>query len=111
MKWVAMTTLGVVAALGLACSAETVEDEQQARTVRARVQMEPGGELEEVEMEVHPAVTELEIVSADEAELEDEDLVLGVFADGRAVAYPIRFLALYEVANDRVGNAALAPTW
>ncbi len=108
---VAMMYLVLLMGLGLACITVEVDNNQQVRTVRARVQMKPGGELEEVEMEVHVAATELEIVSADQAGLEDEDLVLGVVADGQAMAYPIRYLALYEVANDRVGEVPLAPTW
>jgi hypothetical protein len=64
---VAMMYLVLLMGLGLACITVEVDNNQQVRTVRARVQMKPGGELEEVEMEVHVAATELEVVSADQA--------------------------------------------
>ena len=100
-----------IAVVGLACSGETGDQGSLIRTVQARVQIKPGGGMEEVEMDVHPAATDLRIVSANEAGLEKEELVLGIVTDGHAVAYLIRYLALYEGANDRVGETALAPTW
>ncbi len=41
----------------------------------------------------------------------NDDLVLGVVVDGKAMAYPIRYLAMSEVLNDRVGDTPLAPSW
>lgn len=86
-------------------------DDGEPRTVPARVQSRPGGPMEEVEMKVHPVPVQPRTVPADEVDLPDDELVLGMVADGRAVAYPVRYLALSEVVNDRVGEAAITPTW
>ena len=51
------------------------------------------------------------IVKVDQADLNDNDLVLGVMKNGTAVAFPIRFLAMYEVVDSNVGKLPVAPTW
>ncbi len=81
------------------------------RTVKARVQLRPGGPLEEVDLHVHPVPTDLPTVPAAEAHLEEQELVLGVVLDGEAMAYPIRFLALYEIVDHRAGKTPVAPSW
>ncbi len=83
----------------------------EERTVTTKVQSRPGGPIEEFEMPVHEVPVNPPSLTAAEAQLEDTDLVLGVVVDGQAMAYPIRFLALHEVINDRVGETALSPTW
>lgn len=83
----------------------------QERTVRARVQPRPGAPVEMMEMKVHEVPVNPESVAADEAGLEDTELVLGVVIDGLPMAYPIRYLAAVEVVNDVVGETSLAPTW
>ena len=80
-------------------------------TVRAVVQMRPGGPVEEVEMPVHAVPVEPPAVTAEAAGLEDDELVLGVLIEGKAMAYPIRYLSLYEVINDRIAETPLTPTW
>ncbi|RMH16913.1 MAG: DUF3179 domain-containing protein [Acidobacteria bacterium] len=87
------------------------DEEPAPRTVRARVQARPGGPVDEIEMAVHESPTELRLVAADEAPLEDGDLVLGVVTGGVAVAFPIRYLARYEIVNGEAGDVALAPSW
>lgn len=62
--------------------------------------------MEVVEAPVDPAS-----LAASAAELGDDELVLGVVIDGEPMAYPIRYLAMYEVINDRVGDAPISPTW
>ena len=81
------------------------------KKIRARVQAHPGGPIEDVEMDVHEVPVDPETVTADEATLEDDELVLGLVIEGEAIAYPIRYLAMYEVVNDRVGDTPIAPTW
>lgn len=81
------------------------------KTVRGVMQSRPGGPMEEVEVQVHAAPVDLPSVPAAEASLPDDDLVLGVFVDGAAMAFPVRYLALYEVIDQRVGKTPLAPTW
>lgn len=81
------------------------------RTIRTRVQVRPGGPVEEVEMGVHEVPVDPPSVSADEADLDDDELVLGLVLDGRPIAYPIRYLATTEVVNHRVGDTPLAPSW
>ena len=46
-----------------------------------------------------------------EAGLDDQDLVLGMVRDGQAMAWPIRYLAMYEVVNSKAGKKPVAPTW
>lgn len=101
-------TLAAVTAFvlfGAAC------DTGSSNTVRALVQIRPGGPFEELEMEVREVPVDPPTVDASAAELDDDELVLGVVLNGEAVAYPVRFLALSEVINDRVGDTPIAPTW
>lgn len=86
-------------------------EEEPSRKVTGVMQARPGGPMGQVEVGVWEAPTDLPSVPANEAPLKDDDLVLGVVVDGRAMAYPIRYLALYEVVDDRVGKTPLAPTW
>lgn len=81
------------------------------RTVKGRVQARPGGPLEETEVAIHEVPVDLPTVSADQARLRDDELVLGVVLDAQAIAYPVRYLALYEVVDHRLGDTPLAPTW
>lgn len=62
-------------------------------------------------MSVHPVPVDPPTVEASKAPLDDDDLVLGVVMDGKAVAYPIRFLSMFEVINGRVGETPIAPSW
>ena len=96
-----------LAILLLLCAAA----EAQERTVRGVMQPRPGAPAEDVEVKVHAVPVDPPSVPASEAKLPDDDLVLGVFVDGKAMAYPIRYLAVSEVVDDRVGTTALAPTW
>ena len=50
-------------------------------------------------------------VSAEEAGLKATELVLGLVVGGQPMAYPVRYLAIFELVNDRVGQTSLAPTW
>lgn len=81
------------------------------RSVRGFMQARPGGPMAEVEVEVHQAPVDLPVVLADSTSLNDDDLVLGVVSEGLAVAYPIRFLAMYEIVDGQVGKTPVAPTW
>ncbi len=83
----------------------------QERTVRGVMQPEPGAPAEDVEVQVHPVPVGPPSVLAAEADLPDDDLVLGVVVEGKAMAYPVRFLALSEVVDDRVEDTPLAPSW
>lgn len=81
------------------------------RTVHGVMQDRPGAPARMVEVGVHEVPVDPPSVSAGDAELDDDELVLGVVVDGRAMAYPIRYLAASEVLDDRVGETPLAPTW
>lgn len=81
------------------------------RTVRAHVQTRPGGPRVETDMAIHEVPVDLPAVSAAEAPLQDDDLVLGVILDGQPKAFPVRYLAMHEVIDDRVGETPVAPTW
>ena len=50
-----------------------------------------------------PELNDAERITVAEADfMTDEELVLGVVVEGRAVAYPLRFLARHELANDHI---------
>ncbi len=97
--------------LTIANAAPLAADDELSRSIQVRVQPRPGAPVEDVDMEVHASPTDLRTASADETTLGDDELVLGIVTGGRAMAYPIRYLAMYEIVNDRVGEAAVAPTW
>ncbi len=54
-----------------------------------------------------------DIVSAEDVELGDDDLVIGVEIEGRARAYPVNYMngPMNEVVNDQLGDRPLAATW
>ncbi|MFQ5670867.1 MAG: hypothetical protein ACE5HD_10185 [Acidobacteriota bacterium] len=83
----------------------------RAHTVRGTVQTRPGGPLQEAEVAIHPVPTDLPTVPASRAPLEDQDLVLGVTRGGASMAFPIRFLSMFEVVDHRVGGVPVAPSW
>jgi hypothetical protein len=62
-------------------------------------------------MKVRSVPTELRTVAASIAKLAPEELVLGVVRGGKAIAYPIRYLSMYEIVDHRVGDTPIAPTW
>ncbi len=82
-----------------------------AKTVRGKMQAHPGGPMEEVEVAVHAAPVNLPIVDADKVNLTDEELVIGIVHDSLAIAFPVRFLAMYEIVDSKVGDLPVAPTW
>ena len=43
--------------------------------------------------------------------MRDEEMVLGVFADGQARAYSTWHLDHHEIVNDRLGETPIAATW
>ncbi len=87
------------------------QGQSEQRTVRAYVQPRPGGPTELIDMRVHPSPVDPPSIDGAAANLTDDELVLGLVVDGQPMAYPIRYLAPYEVLNDVVGSTALAPTW
>ena len=111
-----VTLLGLSALLAAAGepqtqTAPTTDGVRPAGSVRAMVQSRPGGPMEEVEMAVHAGPTDLPSVGAADALLEPDELVLGVILEGTPVAYPLRYLAMFEVINDRSTSVPLSPTW
>ena len=56
-------------------------------------------------------VYEPEFVPAREANLGDEQLVLGVAIDGEAKAYPITVLNSHEMVNDVLAGIPILSTW
>lgn len=88
-----------------------MENSPVLKRVTATVQMRPGGPTEETSMDVFEVPLNPLQVAAEDVQLDDNELVLGVVVNGQAMAYPLRWLALYEALNDQVGNAHLTPTW
>ena len=60
-----------------------------------------------------PAILEPEFTSAEEAdaELEPQNLVLGLSINGDHRAYSIPTLSSHEIVNDTVGGKPVAVTW
>ncbi len=54
-----------------------------------------------------------EIVSADEVDLDDGDMIMGIVLSGEARAYPVNYMngPNNEVVNDTLGGQAIAPSW
>ena len=84
---------------------------EPSKIVKAYVQMRPGGERQEAEMPVYESPVDLPIVEAADSGLADDELVMGMVKDGKAMAWPIRYLAMYEVVNSSIGDLPVAPTW
>lgn len=63
------------------------------------------------EDDILPIMAEEDVfVPAEKADLDDLEIVIGLFIGGKTRAYPVRLLSLHEVINDRVGQA-IAVTW
>ena len=60
-----------------------------------------------------PMVFAKTTVSVENAQLGDDDLVIGVVVEGQARAYPVNYMngPLNEVVNDQLGDTRLAATW
>lgn len=60
-----------------------------------------------------PLNVNLEIVSAEDAPLEEDDLVMGIAINGEARAYAINYMmgGPNEVVNDTLGGQPIAPSW
>lgn len=60
-----------------------------------------------------PLNVDPEIISAAEAELGDDDLVMGIVIEGQARAYPVNYMngPLNEVVNDTLAGEPIASTW
>ena len=58
-------------------------------------------------------ITKFPILKAADAEIGDNELVLGVVVEGQARAYPINMLTgpSREILNDELGGVAIAATW
>lgn len=54
-----------------------------------------------------------EIISAEDSDLGEEDLVIGIVIGDEARAYPVNYMngPLNEVVNDTLGGEAIASTW
>ncbi len=90
------------------CGRKAVEP--PLKTVKTQLQTRPGGPFEVADIAVQPAPDDLPDVPADQAELQDDDLVMGVVIADRAMAYPIRYMGM-EIANHRIGDTPVAPSW
>ena len=60
-----------------------------------------------------PLNVDPKIISAADAEIGDEDMVMGVVINGEARAYPVNYMngPYNEVVNDELGGQAIAPSW
>ena len=53
------------------------------------------------------------IVSAEDAEIGEGDMVMGVVINGEARAYPLNYMngPYNEIVNDELGGVPIAPSW
>jgi hypothetical protein len=53
------------------------------------------------------------IVAADQAEIGDSDMVMGVVINGEARAYPLNYMngPYNEIVNDQLGGVPITPSW
>lgn len=60
-----------------------------------------------------PLNVDPEIVAADDVEIGDEDMVMGVVINGEPRAYPVNYMngPFNEIVNDELGGEAIAPSW
>ncbi len=58
-----------------------------------------------------PAIDAPQFVSAKDAQLEDEERVLGILHKSYTKAYPVRILNYHEIVNDKVGGEAVVVTY
>ncbi len=54
-----------------------------------------------------------EIISASAADIDDDDIVMGVVINGEARAYPVGYMngPDNEIVNDELGGELIAPSW
>jgi Protein of unknown function (DUF3179) len=58
-----------------------------------------------------PSIDNPKFVSAEDAGLQDSDLVLGLNINGDIRAYPLKILVWHEIVNDEVGGTPVAVTY
>ncbi|MBI4174233.1 MAG: DUF3179 domain-containing protein [Candidatus Aenigmarchaeota archaeon] len=58
-----------------------------------------------------PAIDDPKFVSASQANLNGEDIVLGLFFEGQARAYPLAIMNWHEIINDRINGKPVAVTY
>lgn len=58
-----------------------------------------------------PPVYDPTFSPADEVQLQEDELILGVALDGQAKAYPITILRAREMVNDELAGIPLLVTW
>lgn len=58
-----------------------------------------------------PSIDSPKFVSAEDADLQDSDLVLGLNINGDIRAYPLNILVWHEIVNDEVGGTPVAVTY
>ena len=102
--------LFVGACLALALVPANLMAASGSRQIRVKI-AGPGNSTEEVSMRVHEVPVDPPSLEADQVRMKAKELVLGVVVDGKAMAYPIRYLAMYEVVDSEVGGSPLALTW
>ena len=61
----------------------------------------------------YPLNVQPEIVTANQIDIGDEDIVMGIVISGEARAYPVNYMngPYHEVVNDELGGQAIAPSW
>ena len=82
-----------------------------SKKIRVRMPPRPGARPFATTVPIHEVPGNPPSVSAEEAKLKATELVLGLVVAGQPMAYPVRYLAMFELVHDRVGQTLFAPTW
>ena len=97
-------------AIALLLSAGTVDAQRRATEV-AVIEGDPVYRL--LPVGGIPAIDEPAFVTGDaaDAQMADDEPVIGVVVDGHARAYSLWHLDAHEIVNDEIGGTAIAATW
>ena len=83
------------------------------KNMDAKVPVADRGLPESAAARGYPLNVDPEIVTADQVDFGDEDIVMGIVINGEARAYPVNYMngPYNEVVNDELGGQAIAPSW
>lgn len=90
----------------------TVRGGEEAQPLSAAIEdFDPSQIVSVLSRDAIPAIDDPKLVAAEEADVGDDELVIGVEIEGEVRAYPIRVLSSHEVVNDTIRGKPIAVTW
>lgn len=90
----------------------TVRGGEEARPLASAIEdFRPDQIVSVLPKDAIPAIDHPRLVPAGEADVRDDELVIGVELAGEARAYPVKVLSAHEIVNDEIGGQPFAVTW